>query len=451
VNSSLYHILWYLKNRPAQGEVFRSVKVKLQNERADFGTLRDLQWQKVKKLISHACETSPYYQTLLKGLGAFPEDFRTWQDFALFPTLTKEHIRTSIEQIRSAGVNLSHLRKVYSGGSTGVPTMVYHSDEMTHWFRAQHIIQLSWLALNWGVRTADVWGLNRSNIAYELANQRDAGKPRHQRILLDAFNMTPERMMHFGEVLLKFQPELINGYASSLAELSAYFEKTGIKLKGVRAIVSSAETLRRDQRDLISRVLGAQVFDLYGSTEINWVAMECGEHSGLHIFEDSRLVEAHQIPQTDGLCSLVITDFENLACPLIRYDTGDMGLISEAPCACGRSFRRIVSLDGRVSDMFRLPNGKIFHGEYFTHLLYDHGNAIKKFQVHQVALNEIVVNLVAVDNVDSDTRARVVESLVPAFTRTTGNEVKFSFSFVEDIPNESSGKYRFTKSDVIGN
>ena len=95
------------------------------------------------------------------------------------------------------------------------------------------------------------------------------------------------------------------------------------------------------------------------------VAFECKEQHGLHIWEDSYIVEIID-PQTlepvpdGGIGELVLTTLDREAMPLIRYRTRDLTRILPGECPCGRTHRRIDRIKGRSDDMFIVKGVNIF-------------------------------------------------------------------------------------------
>lgn len=47
-----------------------------------------------------------------------------------------------------------------------------------------------------------------------------------------------------------------------------------------------------------------------------------------------------------------------MLCPLIRYKTGDVGIIDGNQCSCGRGLPLLKSVEGRAVDCFALSNGR---------------------------------------------------------------------------------------------
>jgi phenylacetate-CoA ligase len=124
---------------------------------------------------------------------------------------------------------------------------------------------------------------------------------------------------------------------------------------------------------------GIDACDIYGLSEVigPGVAMECRESKGgLHVFEDHfypEIVDPESgdplRPGTQG--ELVLTTLTKEAQPVLRYRTGDITRLIEEPCPCGRTFRRIDRLTGRVDDMLIIRGINVFPREIEAVLLDD--------------------------------------------------------------------------------
>src|SRR5439155_1567484 len=83
-------------------------------------------------------------------------------------------------------------------------------------------------------------------------------------------------------------------------------------------------------------------------------------------FEGARALGALAIPgggadspAREG--ELVLTNLGRLGSPVIRYRTGDRVRLADAPCACGRTFRRLEGgILGRLDDMLILRGVNVF-------------------------------------------------------------------------------------------
>ena len=164
------------------------------------------------------------------------------------------------------------------------------------------------------------------------------------------------------EYLQAIRPHVFDGYPSRIAMFARHVRDN--RIAGVKPVLvfTNSETRLEKDREII-REQFADPIDVYVSYEFKVIAWECEERNGLHINEDLLLLEITDPttgnPVPNGVAGeIVITGFVNEAMPFIRYNTEDVGVISESPCSCGRSFILLKDLLGRVSDFIVLPSGE---------------------------------------------------------------------------------------------
>ena len=120
-------------------------------------------------------------------------------------------------------------------------------------------------------------------------------------------------------------------------------------------------------RERIERGWGARVIDHHGMTEVGPVSFECWESpGGVHLNECEFLGEALDPetgrPVSDGQPGeLVLTSLGRTASPLIRYRTGDLVVLREQPCACGRTLARLDGgIRARLDDMVCISGVNVY-------------------------------------------------------------------------------------------
>jgi hypothetical protein len=180
-------------------------------------------------------------------------------------------------------------------------------------------------------------------------------------------------------------PPLLYGRPRSIVRLARVAECSGILgLYSPRAILCSGDNLHSDERAFIERTFRAPVYNAYGSEECGFLAIECSLHDGLHVLAERAVVESlpvgAQEPKASGSGELVITGLENWAMPMIRYRSGDWGVVSTAPCACGHSGTTIKNLSGRDSPYF-IVNGTRVNPSIFN-VIFE-SLPVRQFQVCQ--------------------------------------------------------------------
>lgn len=432
--------------------------------------LQAWQLQRVQAMVKHAYETVPFYKSLYRSADIAPEDIRSLQDFETLPCISKKDIQSYGDHFISSQYQKSELVADASGGSTGTPTHFYKDKTQYQLRAADQVRHDRWSGWDIGDPYALIWGAQKDIEAIQSWKQRILTKYIHRILPLDAFDLTPEKMLKFADVLEEVQPPMILGYANALATFAEFLLSNkpdhGIRPRG---IISSAETLSAEKRKLIEECFKTKVLNRYGSREVGLMASECQLQTGLHINADNVFLEignfaANSQPlketitagpddvfdlaaRSATLCNkgesgeIIVTDFWNFGMPFIRYRMGDEGTRIDKKCGCSRTLPLMGEVSGRVSDFIIAMNGRRIHGEYFTHLFYDIP-AVKKFQLIQETLDRITLKLV--------THGQEVDqsSLVTAIQEVCGKDVKVEFIICEDIPPTASGKYLFTISKV---
>ena len=159
-----------------------------------------------------------------------------------------------------------------------------------------------------------------------------------------------------------WQPQLLIGYASML-RLLAEEQLTG-RLAIVPAFVFSAsEVLTDSTRALATTAWGKPPHNVYGATETSGIAAECGQHPGMHLFEDlviTEVVDEDNQPVPPGVygAKVLVTVLFSRTMPLIRYEmTDSVQLAADHGCPCGRPYALLAGIQGRAQEALRFPTG----------------------------------------------------------------------------------------------
>jgi phenylacetate-CoA ligase len=436
--------LWMVDNTSSYRRDISSLyREMLRLEGSSIDEIAAYQQAKLRLLLTSAA-TTPYYQGVLSDLAINPKQFRL-SDLSTLPFLTKDIIQRREGDLLVAGATGRY--ENYSGGSTGVPIR-FHQDYRYRVAMSAVTRRSNELAGAFpGARVAKLWGAPQDRRQIEgwrgkgrlwLLNMR----------YFDSFDMSPERMESYHRTMEKFQPDLIQGYASSAYLMARYLRERGIRPSYPRkSIITAAEKLLPHMRTEIEEVFGVPVFDRYGSREISAMAAECGCHSGMHIQMPGYIVETidaatgQAVEEQPG--EIAVTVLNNFAMPFIRYRIGDLGVLTRDRCECGNSYYRLREIVGRTSDNFLLPDGRIVHGEYFTHIFYGR-DEIKQFQFVQETREKYTLRLVPGKGYHEGIAAEVEREI----RRMIGGFSVLEIELRDEIPKTSSGKFRFTVSNI---
>jgi phenylacetate-CoA ligase len=300
-----------------------------------------------------------------------------------------------------------------------------------------------WFDVDMGAREVVLWGspieLGRQDRLRELRDRLLNSR------LLSAFDLGEEALARYAQVLRRFKPLKLYGYASVLDRLARYLERTGWEAGPgwPRAVFATAEPLDETQRATIGRVLGCPVAVEYGARDAGLMANECPA-GGLHVAAEGMIVEVLPAPGLEpGLGEIVVTNLRSFAMPLIRYRTGDLGEWDPEPCPCGRHLPRLRRVVGRRTDFLVTPRGRVLHALSAIYVLRDIPE-VREFQLVQEALDRVVVEVVPETGFGERPRRRIIEGLDRLFDGAADVEVRC----VSSIARAPSGKHRYVVSKV---
>ncbi len=157
-----------------------------------------------------------------------------------------------------------------------------------------------------------------------------------------------------------WQPEMLIGYASMI-RLLAEAQLAGRLMIRPRFVFSASEVLTDSTRRLASAAWGRSPYNVYGATETSGIAAECGEHAGMHLFEDlviTEVVDADNRPVPPGEygAKVLVTVLFSRTVPLIRYEMSDsLQLGGDHDCPCGRPYALITGIQGREQESLTFP------------------------------------------------------------------------------------------------
>jgi phenylacetate-CoA ligase len=404
--------------------------------------LRD-QFRRLRALLTHAERHVPYYREMFRGLGITARDIRTLDDFARLPVLTKDIVRERLTDLVRDDVPRASLVKRHSGGSTGVPLTFFVDRDYLDVADAgiyRYLKQCGWQP---GEMVAYFWGGNDE--LDRMPRWEFEVRQRLRRMYqFDPFHSGPRDMDQWRVRWPAIGATVALGYASTIARFAEFLEATGDRPSPIRGVFTTAERLYPKQRQLIAQVFGCPVFDCYGSSEVRNIAVEC-RRGRMHINADFVVVETAG-PSTAGPSPFIVTSLRNFAMPFIRYGNEDCGALAEDSCDCGNQSPLLRLGIARIADNFTMPDGRVVHGEYFTHLMYG-ADGVESFQFHQTARDAITLWVVPGPGAPAG-RERTIRHVVDRVRELGVGRVRVEVREVATIPLTPSGKHRFTRSDV---
>ena len=439
--------------------MFEILKYKLfdgltkKNSYSKFQELLKLQWQsntdieriqvtKLRKLISHAYTNTEYYRTLFNELNLKPKDINQIQDLSKLPILTKSIIQNNRSKFVPDNFKSFSPRNRATSGSTG-EAFHFTIDKNTHgWVHGYMLLAWSIAGFKFGDKILTIGSgntklspLKRRVLSY-LKNSVD----------LSSFNLSSRAILNTIKCINTVKPGIIFGYSSALALVAKYAIENDIHLISPKGIITTAENLLPHNRIRIEKAFQSKVFDQYGVMECGITAFECEQHNGYHIGSTKGIIETIDnsgklILNSPG--TIVSTDLDNFAFPILRYDSGDIGTISKKECSCGRGFEMLDSLAGRSREFLTTIDGTKVHGAVFSYLVRENP-WINQYQVFQEHKGVLDIRIISATQITPD-RANSIKTFVNA---KCGGGMVVNVIQVDDILLSNNNKRQFVVSKI---
>jgi phenylacetate-CoA ligase len=260
--------------------------------------------------------------------------------------------------------------------------------------------------------------------------------------LLSAFHMGKTALAKYSDIIVRYGPVKMYGYASALYLLARYFQETKRKPPpSLKVVFATAEPLFDFQRKVIQDVFGVRVAVEYGARDAGLMANECPA-GGLHIPAEGMVVEIER-SGSDVTGEIIVTNLYSRAMPIIRYRTGDVGELGTEPCPCGRGLPLLKKVEGRQTDFLVATDGHILHALAVIYILREMAT-VKEFQVIQERLDRIVVRVVPEASFSKGDESSIVRKV----RHLLGDNVEVVVDLTTEIPRLPSGKFRYVTSHV---
>jgi len=444
------HIGFPIQDYSRKTKIIPTLKLLKESEHWDKEQMYNYRLSKLKNLVAYAYKYVPYYTELFNEINITPDDIKTLEDIKKIPILTKEIARVNQEKLVSINIaNYKNIKKGKTGGTTGVPLVVYSDPNNRSFTWASYYRWYSWIGLKKEDRVLSLWGaktVTKMTLKMKLFVKTIDWVQNNKTI--NSFNINEETLPQVYDQIIKYNPALIKGYLSAIILVAKYIQKNNLPINGnLKAISSTSETLLPMYRDLVEEVFKVPIYDQYGCGEVSAISYECSKHKGLHVNEEHVYVESLDKNDTDIYNEkgrLIATSLDNYVMPFIRYENGDMTTLLTEKCTCGLSSSLMGNIDGRIADTITLKNGAKVHGVFFTSLLSEVGittDIISRFQIYQYKSGTIDFKFEVERNIPCYLNEKFKTEIRKFFN-------KVNVSFVHFIPNEHTGKFKYIKSEI---
>ena len=309
----------------------------------------------LSEVVARAASDVPFYRR--RGLEGI--DFDSLDQLQELPLLTKSEVQRAGRDMISDQYRGRRLAEVHTGGTTGKPLAIYCDRATLQRNYAFFTRFKGWAGVSDGARVATFAG----RVLVPAGGK--APYWRHNRaantLLFSSYHIGSDTLPAYVQALADFRPALIDSYPSSIEAIARYVVAHDITSIRPTAVITSSETLFPAVRELVERAFQCRVFDHYGGAEMAALIAQC-EEGTYHIAPEFGVVEILNAgrPVAPGeRGEIVATGFINPVMPLIRYATGDYGVLGTGVCACGRAGPTLERIEGRMDDVIVTPEGNL--------------------------------------------------------------------------------------------
>ncbi|MBT8265581.1 MAG: phenylacetate--CoA ligase family protein [Bacteroidia bacterium] len=391
--------------------------------------------EKKREVYLYHLMHNAFYKSLVNT-----DEYTNW---AAVPVMTKRDLQQALDDRLSDEYKKHSVYVNKTSGSSGDP-FIFAKDKWSHALTWAVIMdRFAWYDLDFNRSLqARFYGIPLDKKGYYKERLKDYFSNRFRFSVFDLSDAA------FEKCLRKFSHtpfDYINGYTSPIVQFAKFLKRKNVVLTTVcpnlKACMVTSEMLFDDDKALMETQFGVPVVNEYGASELDLIAFQ-NKEDNFQLNSETLYVEI--LDEHDNILPpgeegrIVITSLYNKAHPFIRYDIGDIGIIS----AKGSSAKPILEkLIGRTNDIAELPSGKKAAGLTFYYItksiIEDDGN-VKEFIIEQFTLKNFKVSYVSQESLSQE-RIKFIKKEMENYLETG---IDITFERTDKLERSKSGKLK---------
>ena len=345
-------------------------------------------FQKKKDIISFHLDHNKYYKALAQSANA--------SDWSSIPVMTKSDLQQPLESRLSEGYSMKSVYVNKTSGSSGDP-FIFAKDKFCHamtWAVIQN--RFGWFGLDFNrSKQARFYGIPLDKKGYYKERFKDFLSKRHR---FSVFDLSDAAFQAHLKTFKATKFDYINGYTSAVVQFAKFLKHRNINLKDLcptlKVCVVTSEMLFDDDKQLMASQFGVPIVNEYGASELDLIAFQNTDDQW-QVNSETLYVEI--LDDQDRILPygeegrIVITSLYNKAHPFIRYDIGDLGVLSEDSTTQKPILKKLI---GRTNDIAVLPSGKKAAGltfYYITKSVIEDDGKVKEFVIEQHSPSQLKI------------------------------------------------------------
>jgi len=360
------------------------------------------------------------------------------------PIMDKHSIQKPVSARLSNEFKTNKVFINHTSGSTGTP-FYFAKDKFCH-------------AMTWAM-IADRYSWHKINIFkdkqarfYHIPNSFfDLLKERIKDILMNrkrfnVLDLSDNVQKEILSLLKKGKYDYINGYTVSLTVFAKYLLKNKITLKdefpSIRACIVTSGMLFAEDREILSKAFKIPVLNEYGASELSLIAFEDIDSDWL-INDEEIYVEvvdnAGNLIQNGRPGRILVTSLYNKAMPFIRYDLGDIAVLSKEKKG---KHTKLKSLIGRANDSLLLKDGQMASEallEFAIKPILSNNYELKEYLIRQWNYDRFTFEYISDVEIDQGKQVLTIKTL----EESLGHQITFDFIRLSKIQRTNTLKLKY--------
>lgn len=391
--------------------------------------------------VNYAIEAIPFYQKY--------EQITLIEELSTLPVIDKEILAKNPAWFVNSVLKKQGL-KSNTGGSSGTPFSFLIEQGITRPKEAAHF---DWYWGQYGYQPGDkvlmIRGKSlRNNVDFEY--QAIGNK-----LVISCYNLNQFSIKKIYAQILKFKPRFIHAYPSSLLiftkELQLYLGNENPDFR-VNAVFLGSEYLFEEDKVFFEKFYNSKVINWYGHSECLIHGGKCelsGDYHFYPFYGYFELLDKHDNPITEPNIEgrIIATGFDNKVMPLIRYDTGDVGVYSEKQeCECGFKGKSLSKIVGRGKDFIVLKDGtQVTLTAFIFGQHHEEFSKIREMQLIQNKPGVVLLNIVPLNDFSFEDQNKLKNRLTKSVNKSL---LDIDIQLVNDIEKTHRGKHRLLIQNI---
>lgn len=414
--------------------------------------LESYQIKKIKDLFLFVKKNIPFYKNYFKKKDITIRKINSLKDINIFPIVDKKIIQKNIKDFLISKFKKKQFYCRTTGGSTGTPLTIWSNidHQIKDKANTKYYMRIFGLDIN-KYKSIRIYG---DKIKKNLIKKKIFWSKKDNKLIMSAFYINEENLEKYIKQIELFKPKYIHSRASIMFSFAKLIANKNIKFKiDLKYIFIDGESINKNQRKLIENVFKTRLINIFGHTEGALVGHPCEFSDFLHFMPQNGFLElldsnSNPIKKDGKKGNIIATGFNNKVLPLIRYRTGDIGVLTKTKCKCKRNYMMLKEVEGRAQDYIVDKRNNVVP---LAPAMFNYNDMnwkdIEEFKIVQKLKGELEL-LLKLSNKNLKFSNRIIKYTKKKLKLIFGINFNLKVRIVEELKKTSIGKYRYLDQNL---